>query len=101
MTDEEDVIIVSDRGMVIRMNIMQINRTKRATQGVRLIHLKGSQTVSTLAIVPHEDEEEEKVVQESLDLIEQTPADVEVLEIEISEDEEQEKNDAPETLFDL
>ena len=101
VTDEEDVIIVSDRGMVIRMNIMQINRTKRATQGVRLIHLKGSQTVSTLAIVPHEDEEEEKVVQESLDLIEQTPADVEVLEIEISEDEEQEKNDAPETLFDL
>ncbi|MFA5719725.1 MAG: DNA gyrase subunit A [Acholeplasmataceae bacterium] len=101
VTDEEDVIIVSDRGMVIRMNIMQINRTKRATQGVRLIHLKGSQTVSTLAIVPHEDEEEEKVVQESLDLIEQTPTDVEVLEIEISEDEEQEKNDAPETLFDL
>ena len=102
VTDEEDVIIVSDRGMVIRMNVAQISRTKRATQGVRLIHLRGQQTVSTLAIVPHEcdETEEEQVIQETLHL-EETKPEVEVVEIDVETDEDADEAAAPETLFDL
>ena len=55
--ETEDVIIVSDRGMVIRLHVAQISQTKRATQGVRLINLKNDQSVVTLAVVPHEDDE--------------------------------------------
>ena len=43
VTDDEDIIVVSDRGITIRMPIAQISQTKRATQGVRIITLKGDQ----------------------------------------------------------
>ena len=41
------------------MMVSQISRTRRATQGVRLINLRGNQKVSTLAVVPKDDEDEE------------------------------------------
>lgn len=59
VTEDEDIIIVSDKGIVIRMMVSQISRTRRATQGVRLINLRGNQKVSTLAVVPKDDEDEE------------------------------------------
>lgn len=109
VTDQEDVIIVSDRGMVIRMEIAQISRTKRATQGVRLIHLKGNQNVSTLAIVPHEEDEpsepEEIIVQEALNLEEAKAEPLTIVELDANgeeeETEEQKETSTPETLFDL
>ncbi len=61
-----DVIIVSDKGMVIRLHVLQISQTKRATQGVRLINLKGDQTVVTLAAVPHEDDLIEEITEERI-----------------------------------
>ena len=57
VTEEEDVIIVSDKGMVIRIEANQISRTRRVTQGVRLINLRKDQKVATIAVVPKEDEE--------------------------------------------
>lgn len=56
VTEEEDIIIVSDRGMVIRIEISQISRTRRTTQGVRLINLKNNQKVATIAVVAKEEE---------------------------------------------
>ncbi len=106
VTDEDDVIIVSDRGMVIRMNVVQISRTRRATQGVRLINLRGNQNVVTLAIVPHEDEEEEVkeiVIQETLPLEEIVKEDIldEEIEKELEEEDSEEELKYPETLFDI
>ncbi len=112
VTDEEDVIIVSDRGMVIRMNVAQISRTRRATQGVRLINLRGNQNVVTLAVVPHEDETEEvieKVIQETLPLeevIKEEVVDEDILDEEVEEEElDDEDSEAevkyPKTLFDI
>lgn len=57
VTEEEDVIIVSDKGMVIRIEANQISRTRRVTQGVRLINLRKDQKVATIAVVPKEDAE--------------------------------------------
>ncbi|MCK9165971.1 MAG: DNA gyrase subunit A [Acholeplasmataceae bacterium] len=110
VAEDEDVIIVSNRGMVIRTEITQIARTRRATQGVRLINLKGNQTVITLAIVPHEEEEEEQeevIIQEEIAL-ETEQEEVAVIEVEAKlkaeeekpkEDEKEEK--IPQDLFDL
>jgi len=63
VTDDEDIIVVSDRGITIRMPIDQISQTKRATQGVRIISLKGDQKVATIAIVDHQEAEIEEVLE--------------------------------------
>ena len=62
---EDDLIVVTDKGIVIRTAIEQIAKTGRATQGVRIINLKGDQKVSTVAIVPQEKEEEIEVEEQS------------------------------------
>ncbi len=55
--DNYDIMIVTDNGIIMRMPLSQISTLKRATQGVRLIHLKDSQRVATVAIVEKETEE--------------------------------------------
>lgn len=53
--DNSDVVVITDTGMLIRLPLQQISTLGRATQGVRLIHLKDNQTVSTISIVGHEE----------------------------------------------
>ena len=45
----EDLIIITDVGMTIRISVEQISTLSRNTQGVRLITLKNNQKVSTIA----------------------------------------------------
>ena len=52
---DQDVIIITNQGMVIRIPINQINVLNRATQGVRLINLKDDQLISTMSVVSQED----------------------------------------------
>lgn len=59
VSDDQDLIVVSDKGVVIRTHIDQISQTKRATQGVRIIRLRPDHKVSTIALVPRQDEVEE------------------------------------------
>ena len=56
-SDKKDVMIITDSGVVMRMPIEQISTLKRATQGVRLIHLKDEQKVATVTVVDKEEEE--------------------------------------------
>lgn len=49
--EENDLIIVTNTGMIIRVPLDQINSLGRMTQGVRLIHLKDNQEVSTISLV--------------------------------------------------
>lgn len=58
----EDLIIVTDSGMLIRMPISQIGQMSRVTQGVRLISLKDEQKVSSAFNVISEEKEEESNV---------------------------------------
>lgn len=57
--DQYDVIIITDSGIVMKMPLKQISVLKRATQGVRLIHLKDTQKVSTATIVKKDEDLEE------------------------------------------
>ena len=61
--EDEDLIIITDSGMTIRISISQISTLSRNTQGVRLITLKDEQKVSATAIIEKEDEESEKIEQ--------------------------------------
>ncbi len=56
-SDKKDVMIITDSGVVMRMPMEQISTLKRATQGVRLIHLKDEQKVATVTVVDKEEEE--------------------------------------------
>jgi DNA gyrase subunit A len=55
---DEDLIITTNKGMIIRLPIEQIAQSKRATQGVRLIKLNEGHKVATIAIVPKHEEED-------------------------------------------
>ena len=58
-TIEYDLMIITDSGIIIKLPLEQVSTLKRATQGVRLINLKGNQKVSTVAVVEKEEDEPE------------------------------------------
>lgn len=62
VTDEDGLIIICKSGMTIRMAIDKLRVMGRATQGVRLINLKGSDSIAGLAKSPKEEDEEEDVI---------------------------------------
>ncbi|QWC00712.1 DNA gyrase subunit A [Mycoplasmatota bacterium] len=55
---DEDLLVVSNQGMIIRTPIEQISISKRATQGVRIINLVDDQFVKTIALINKEDDDE-------------------------------------------
>ena len=55
----KDVMIVTNEGIIIRIDANQISTMSRVTQGVRLINLKGDQFVSSVAIIDKNEDENE------------------------------------------
>ena len=51
----EDLMIITDSGIIIRLPLSQVSSTGRVAQGVKLINLKENQKVSTIAIIDHEE----------------------------------------------
>ncbi len=58
VTDEDDLMITTKNGIMIRMEMKEIRVMGRATQGVRVINLKSGVVISSVAKVPHQEEEE-------------------------------------------
>ena len=58
VTGEEDLMIMTDSGIIIRLSLDQVSKTGRVAQGVKLINLKDNQKVSTIAILEKVEEEE-------------------------------------------
>ena len=70
---EDDLMVITNAGIVIRTPLAQVRVASRNTQGVKIMNLEGRQRVSSIAIVPHEepaDENEEE-------MLEDAPAEVE------------------------
>ncbi|MDN6294806.1 MAG: DNA gyrase subunit A [Alkalibacterium sp.] len=62
---EEDIMMITTSGVIIRFHAKNISQTGRATQGVRLMRLEDDIFVSTLAKVEPEEDEEELELEES------------------------------------
>lgn len=60
VTDADDLMIINKSGIVIRIVVSELRVMGRATQGVRLINLKGSDEIASVARIEHEDEETEE-----------------------------------------
>ena len=57
----EDLMIINKSGIAIRLPIDDLRIMGRATQGVRLINIKGNDSIAAVAKVMKEDEEENSV----------------------------------------
>jgi DNA gyrase subunit A len=77
VTDEDDVIVISDDGTLIRMAATDINIFSRSTQGVRVMRVNEDTHVIASARLVREDDEEENENEEDIDA-----EDTEVVEIE-------------------
>ncbi len=59
--ENNDLMIITNNGIIIRIPLDQISQLGRVTQGTRLINLKDNQIVSTISLVLNEPEEIEEV----------------------------------------
>ncbi|WP_405413840.1 DNA gyrase subunit A [Maribacter sp. Asnod1-A12] len=92
VTDSDDLMIINKSGIAIRMSVENLRVMGRATQGVRLINIKGNDSIAAVA----------KVMKDEDDLEEAEILDIEVnaedgTEIDNSDSEESTDPDNPET----
>ncbi len=58
VTDEDDLMIINKSGLTIRMRVSDLRVMGRATQGVRLINIKGNDSIAAVTKVMKEEESE-------------------------------------------
>lgn len=78
VTDADDLMIINKSGLTIRMMVSDLRVMGRATQGVRLINIKGNDSIAAVTKVLREDEAEE--ISEELEGDAETGTDVETSE---------------------
>jgi len=69
VTDEDDLMIITKKGTMIRMGVDTLRVMGRATQGVRLITLRKGDEIASIAKVPASEEEEEIVDVDGVEVI--------------------------------
>ncbi|WP_125719625.1 DNA gyrase subunit A [Flavobacterium ustbae] len=96
VTDADDLMIINKSGLTIRMAIEDLRVMGRATQGVRLINLKGKDSIAAVTTVM-KDDVEEVVVDEDGNVIEsgieRIKPDLEVLEDDTVVEDEDDSDD--------
>ena len=70
VNEENDLMIITKKGTMIRMSIDSLSVMGRATQGVRLISLRKGDEIASIAKVPASEEEEEVEGVEGVEAIE-------------------------------
>lgn len=68
VSDNQDVILITDFGMLIRMPLDQVSTLGRVTQGVRLINIKDNQKLSTISLIDKTDDSSDEL--STTDLVE-------------------------------
>ena len=67
VTGEEDVMLITVEGMLIRMDVEDISQIGRNTQGVRLIRLSDEEYVATVAKVKKDDDDDEEIEEDEVE----------------------------------
>lgn len=65
VTDDDDLMIINKSGLTIRMRVSDLRVMGRATQGVRLINIKGKDSIAAVCKVMREEDEEETNLEEN------------------------------------
>jgi DNA gyrase subunit A len=61
VSDSDDLMIINKSGIAIRMSVEDLRVMGRATQGVKLINIKGSDSIAAVAKVMKDDDAVEEV----------------------------------------
>ncbi len=64
VSDEEEVLLISNKGITIRVPANNISVSGRLTQGVIVMKMSGNQQVSTIAVIPRQEEANEEESEE-------------------------------------
>ena len=72
VNDNDDLMIINKSGLTIRMAVEDLRVMGRATQGVKLINIKGSDSIAAVTKVMKEDEVEEIIAEVDGDISTQT-----------------------------
>ncbi len=59
VTNNKDLMIITDQGIIIRISLDKVSKMSRVTQGVRLMNLREGQKVATVSIVEKDEESSE------------------------------------------
>lgn len=62
---DEDIVVVTKNGTIVRTSLEQINITSRNTQGIKIVNIKDGDSVSSITIVKPNKEEEVEETNES------------------------------------
>jgi DNA gyrase subunit A len=66
VVDTDDLIVITDSGVLMRQPVSDIRTIGRVTQGVRLVKLDGGTTISSITrVVRVEETPKEKEIQEN------------------------------------
>lgn len=71
VSPEEDIMIIADNGIIIRVRVDEISKIGRATQGVKVMRLRDEGKVVAVAVVPREEEGDELDESQVLDAAEE------------------------------
>lgn len=71
VSSEDDLMVITNYGIVIRTHLSEVRQSSRNTQGVKIINLEGRQKVSSIAVVPFEEESDEEPVEEGEEVVEE------------------------------
>lgn len=101
VTDADDLMIINKSGLTIRMAVEDLRVMGRATQGVRLINLKGKDSIAAVTKVMKDDPEEVVVDEDGnvveVEAIERVKPVLEVLEDDgVVEDDDDQDEDSDE-----
>jgi DNA gyrase subunit A len=98
VTDADDLMIINKSGLTIRMAVEDLRVMGRATQGVKLINIKGNDSIAAVTKVMKDDAEEVVVDEDGnvveVEAIERVKPVLEVLEDEGATDDDDEDDDS-------
>ncbi len=61
VSDKDELLLITEKGMIVRSPVKDVRATGRSTQGVRLMRLDAGDKISSVTKIVPEDEEEEKM----------------------------------------
>ena len=97
VTDNDDLMIINKSGLTIRLRVSDLRVMGRNTQGVRLINIKGNDSIAAVAKVMRDEDAEDEMDDElkkdllavdENDILEDVVDDIEEEDDDIAEDEE-------------
>ena len=97
VTDADDLMIINKSGLTIRMAVEDLRVMGRATQGVKLINIKGNDSIAAVTKVMKDDVSEPELDEDGnvieVEVIERVKPVLEVLEDDGSVDDDEEDDD--------